>query len=191
MAAKFGRLPSENLMQRLALLALSLVLAGCGPTVHYPPKDTNPAPATTAEDKTAKALAVLKSSDADARRWAAVALGDVGAKQAVQPLIGVLKDSDVKVRRSAAQSLGKIGPDAKEAIQPLISALSDSDKEVKSRAAWALGEIGIKAKAEAKAAIPALSQMFKGQDFDLKAQAGGALKKIDPEAAYEAGVERP
>src|SRR5262245_48624941 len=114
------------------LLALTLLLAGCGPTVHYPPKDTNPAPATTEEDRTAKAIADLKSPKADTRRWAAVTLGNAGAKQAVQPLIGVLKDSDVQVRRSAAQSLGKIGPDAKEAIQPLIGALNDGDKQVKS-----------------------------------------------------------
>jgi len=175
-------------MRQISLFSLLVVSIGCGPTVHYPPKDTNPSsnPAPTM-DSTSRHIADLKSPDPKTRQSAAIFLGNPGDKRAVAPLIGVLKDPNAKVRVSAARALAIIGPEAKEAVQPLIANLSDGDPEVAGAAAYALGEIG----KEAKAAIPALSQMFKGKNNDLRAQAGGALKKIDPESAYEAGVERP
>lgn len=184
---------------RPLLVLVSLVATACGPTVHYPPKDTapqtaNPGPVSTDPNNpvvSGRLLADwvkdLKSPKAETRKSAAIFLGNKGAKYAVPPLIDALRDQDATVRRAAARSLGIIGPDAKDAIMPLIGLLRDSDDLVKGAAGEALGEIG----KEGKAAVPALTELYKSNNFDLRGIAGGALKKIDPEAAYQAGVPRP
>jgi len=61
----------------------------------------------------------------DRRRWrraaAAYALGDMGSKDAVLPLLQALGDRDRDVRAAAARSLGRIG--AGVAVEPLVRAL--------------------------------------------------------------------
>jgi len=56
---------------------------------------------------------------------AAGALGKIGDKRAVEPLIAALEDNDRKVRWNAAAILGNIGD--KRAVEPLIAALNDSN----------------------------------------------------------------
>ncbi|MGH7225278.1 MAG: HEAT repeat domain-containing protein [Gemmataceae bacterium] len=86
----------------------------------------------------------LQSGDNEARRAAAVALGDGGAdsKTAVPTLIKALKDRDTFVRRFSARALGSIGPDAASAVRDLTQALNDRKPEVRDEAARALGKLG-------------------------------------------------
>jgi HEAT repeat protein len=74
------------------------------------------------------------------RRNAAVSLGKIGDRRAVEPLCAALEDSNERVQRKAAEVLGRLG-DAR-AIVPLIGALGDRDDSVRQAAAEALGRLG-------------------------------------------------
>ncbi|RKY41050.1 MAG: hypothetical protein DRP85_07295, partial [Candidatus Makaraimicrobium thalassicum] len=74
------------------------------------------------------------------RREAAVALGNIGDKRAVEALIEALKDENDEVRRYAARALGKISDE--RAAEPLVQALKDEDLRVRESAAEALRKIG-------------------------------------------------
>jgi HEAT repeat protein len=96
-------------------------------------------------------IEALKDEDAEVRRVAVWALGDIEDTRAVPALMQVLtSDSDSDVRSKAAWALGKI-EDAR-AIQALEQALEDENADVRRQAARALGEI------EDVAAVGALNQ---------------------------------
>ena len=81
------------------------------------------------------------------RRRAALAIGRVGLRDGVQPLVAVLGDADAEVRQMAAFALGLIG-DA-SAKDSLVTALGDASPLVKGSAAEALGLIGDATSADA------------------------------------------
>ena len=88
---------------------------------------------------------------------AAVSLGKIGDRRAVEPLINMLKDFDSVLTMIAAVSLGKIGD--KGAVKPLIDMLMDDDKSKSSAAVRALGEIGD------PLAIPSLIKCLKDESL--------------------------
>ena len=53
------------------------------------------------------------------RRAAAEALGQLGDKRAVEPLIAALQDDVENVRQAAAEALGQLGDE--RAVEPLIA----------------------------------------------------------------------
>jgi HEAT repeat protein len=118
------------------------------------------------------------SKDADARRCAAEALGQMGpdAEESVPALRAALKDCDWSIRAHAAMALGKIGPGAKEAVPDLIKTLRDKEILVRHSAATSLGEIG----PEARAAVPALIDAF-GERGEVQC-AAWALERMGPAA---------
>ena len=83
-----------------------------------------------------KALGYQK--DTPVRQSAAMALGEIGDRTAVAPLVASLADQDRLVREAAARALGAIG-DAR-AVGPLVAALGDG--WVRSTAVASLGQIG-------------------------------------------------
>ncbi len=85
-------------------------------------------------------LKVLSSHFSEARGSAVYALGELGDKMAVEPLIARLGDNDSDVRQSAARALGKLGD--KRAVEPLMERLGDGHPYVRQSAAKALGELG-------------------------------------------------
>jgi HEAT repeat protein len=60
-------------------------------------------------DGIAQLLVDLGHSSVEVRRRAVVALGELGDRRAVDPLITVLRDADQRIQVSAAQSLERIG----------------------------------------------------------------------------------
>lgn len=86
----------------------------------------------------------LSDSDADVRRTAAMALGNMSDRsgEAAGALARVLRTDDVaEVRRWAAWALGEIGNGT--SVDPLLTALqTDESNQVRRWAAWALGELG-------------------------------------------------
>jgi len=82
-------------------------------------------------------LSSVRSSD---RFHSAEALGELGDKGAVEPLIKLLGDEDLSVREGAAWALGELR-DAR-AVQPLINVLGDENSVVQRIAAEALGKLG-------------------------------------------------
>jgi cyclophilin family peptidyl-prolyl cis-trans isomerase/HEAT repeat protein len=90
---------------------------------------------------------LLGDGQARTRRRAALAIGRVGLRDGVEPLLPVLNDPDAEVRQMAAFALGLIGdPRARE---PLAAALDDPAPIVRGSAAEALGLIGDPASADA------------------------------------------
>ena len=81
------------------------------------------------------------------RRQAALAIGRVGLREGVAPLVKLLADSDPEVRQIAAFALGLIGDSS--ARDPLIGALRDPSPLVQGSAAEALGLIGDRSAADA------------------------------------------
>lgn len=90
------------------------------------------------------AMEMLKEQEEMARYYAALALGNIGDKRAVKPLIAALKDKDPFVRKYAIQALGKIGD--KSAIEPLKESLYDYCLENRLDSALALEKLGWKPK---------------------------------------------
>jgi len=113
------------------------------------------------------------------RRRAANALGELGDKSAVEPLIQALKESDVQIRRAAAGALEKVGnAEAVEAIgdsravEYLIQALMDKEEDVRWYSAMALGEIGD------QRALEPLTQALRDKSEIVRQYAQDALKKM-------------
>jgi len=78
----------------------------------------------------------LQDENEEVRNFAAVMLGDIGNRRAVEPLIKALSDKDLNVSHSAAEALGKIGD--RSALFPLIELLK-GDFWVQFSAISALG----------------------------------------------------
>jgi HEAT repeat protein/cyclophilin family peptidyl-prolyl cis-trans isomerase len=92
---------------------------------------------------------LLGDSEARVRRRAALAVGRVGLREGVRPLISLLADSDPEVRQMAAFALGLLGDNS--ARDALVAALGDPASIVEGSAAEALGLIGDPAAADAVA----------------------------------------
>ena len=83
---------------------------------------------------------LLSDGEARVRRRAALAIGRVGSRDGVAPLVTVLGDPDPEVRQMAAFALGLVGD--KSARDPLVAALGDESPLVQGSAAEALGLVG-------------------------------------------------
>jgi len=84
-------------------------------------------------------IVALNDKNADIRKNAAEALGEIKDTRAINPLIASLGDEDTNVRKNAAEALGKIGDI--RAIEPLVASLYDKKSTVKSSAEKALKKI--------------------------------------------------
>jgi len=112
--------------------------------------------------------------DHDVRMGAAEALGEIGDKRAVEPLIQALK-ADSYLQARAAWALGEIGD--KRAVKPLIPALQgELDTEVTLYATQTLIKIG-------EPAVKPLIQALKRKDSDVRARAAEALGEIGDKRA--------
>ena len=109
------------------------------------------------------------------RRRAANALGKLGDKSAVEPLIQALKESDVQIRRAAAGALEKVGN--AEAVEALIQSLKDTDKSVRLLSANALGKIGD------SRAVEHLIQALMDKEEDVRWYSAMALGEIGDQRA--------
>jgi len=115
------------------------------------------------------------------------ALVDLGNRRSntngvVRAVLNALSDSDPSVRCSAALALSKFTDQAEVILPALVTALHDSSSSVQDMAAQSIGRFGVKA----IAAVPALVQLVK--DKGTASPAAGALQKIDPAAAHDAGI---
>jgi HEAT repeat protein len=145
----------------------------------------------TAEEKIIKIIEKLKhvnslikvlkyKRDPSVRRSAAKALGRIGDKRAVEPLIQALKDENYCVREEAAWALGDIGDT--RAVEPLIQSLKeiDTDRDVRHSAAGALGRIGDK-----RAVEPLLLALKDKNNQNVQRQAAWSLGQIRDERAIK------
>ncbi len=92
--------------------------------------------------KTTEALRnLLTNGDEVDRCYAARALGVMGDKEAVEPLINSLRDEDIDVCVDAVEALGRIG-DVAAAASIIESLENDSSGDVCTAAATSLGQLG-------------------------------------------------
>jgi HEAT repeat protein len=92
-------------------------------------------------------------------RWrAAIALGDLGDRAAVEPLLTALRDENDHVREEAADALGRIGDPV--AVPALIQSLKDPQRGVRLRALSALVRIGDPAKPALEKAMGSVEEAF-------------------------------
>src|SRR5262249_9222526 len=115
--------------------------------------------------------AALWDGNVDVRRWAAVALGNVGppAATAVPALVKVLRqDRDARARVLAATALAWLGPRARKAIPALLEALKDDD--VRTDAG-----ISLKKLVPDASALPALLELLRDKRGEVRAEAAAVL----------------
>ncbi|MHC1757139.1 MAG: HEAT repeat domain-containing protein [Methanosarcina sp.] len=131
-------------------------------------------------------IRILKRGNWYQRDVAICALGDIGAPEAVEPLISVLEQGSSRfssflrknngesevLRSSAARALGKIMD--LRARKPLITALNDPDSNVRRSATWALRRYR-----DESLSLLFISRL-KDTDFDF--EAAKALKEIGTQA---------
>lgn len=128
--------------------------------------------AQSREEKVARLIKDMDSSDAKTRAVAAEEVGRIAAiraalgKPALSPMLRLLKDKDADVRAAAAEALGKID-EPKEVVEPLTKLVKDdpSDK-VKMHAAIGLGLVG----GEARSAVKTLQETARKAREDNKMQ---------------------
>jgi HEAT repeat protein len=121
----------------------------------------------------------LESAKPGARRYAVIALQEVGlgAKAAVPALIKALEHEDARLHSPAAYSLGRMGPAAKAALPALTKALRDSDPHVRINAADALRRID-----DSSAGAPALIEVCKDASPSNRCTAAMVLADFGPAA---------
>jgi HEAT repeat protein len=117
-------------------------------------------------------IQALRDGNSYVRVAACRALGAIGDRQAVPPLIQALgdRDRDRDVRAAACWALGQIGDP--QAIPPLIQALGDWNSDVRVVACRALGAIGD------RQAVPPLIQALGDWNSDVRVVACRALGAI-------------
>lgn len=104
---------------------------------------------------------------------------------AVDPLIEALRDKDGKVGQQSAKALVKIGADVNKKTAALVALLKEKETEPRLWAAYVLGGIQPDPKEVTQAlTILALSDPVE----DVKKVAAQSLKRINPEAAKNAGI---
>lgn len=118
----------------------------------------------------------LRAGDSQAES-AAIRLGTMGDKRAVEPLLAALTDENPLVRKLAARTLGILGD--KRAFEPLVAALRDKDPTVGGAAANALAALGD------KRAFEPLVAALRDKSPDVGGAAASALVDLDDKRAVE------
>jgi HEAT repeat protein len=119
----------------------------------------------------------LGSIDSAVRRAAAEALGDLGDRHTVEPVIAALQDENAEVRQAAAEALGDLGD--RRAVEPLIAVLQDENAEVRQAAAEALGRL------DDPRAVKPLIAVLKDENAEVRQVAARALGEIGGPHAVE------
>jgi HEAT repeat protein len=98
----------------------------------------------TPENVTKRLLPLLKDSQTDTRRTAALSLGKIGDPQSMAALVLALSDPDDEVRQWSAWALGMMSDSLSEqAMMTLVQRLADPSDSVKQAAVLALGRTTI------------------------------------------------
>ena len=114
-------------------------------------------------------IQALGEEDKHVQARAALILGNMGHRRAVEPLIQILGGADYSLRLEAARALEKVG---KQAVEPLIQILKHENRDVRVRAIEILGNIR-----DEKAIEPLIRALDDG-DILVERGASEALEKM-------------
>lgn len=135
----------------------------------------------TAEE-TAALWPLLKDSDANVRRGAAVfllAAFDPASREQVEAFGAILDDDDAMVRARGLDAVKQFGPADQIAALPKLSALLDSKREERIENRMSVARMCGAMKREATPALPALKQAaISDPDVKVRAAALGALAQV-------------
>jgi len=191
-----------------AILIAIIILSGCvssGSTARTAPASARNSPSTElliqdlyshdagVNERAIAALGVRKDEQAIdplikilkeekneiVRNLAAIALGKIGNKRAVEPLIQTMNNDVYWIRAPAATALGDIGD--KQAVDALLLSLkNDNNSMVRTEATLALGKIGD------KRAVDAILLSLKNDDsYKVREAAATALGNIGDTRAVD------
>jgi len=162
----FQNLPEFAKRYVILFLVIAITLAACAPNIERLQERGN-------VEKLIDALDFER--DPDVRADAARALGELGADEALEPLLTLLSDDEVaEVRSAAAKALGQI--DGSRVIQPLIDALEDRSSMVKKSAEEGLALCG-------EQAVEPMIELLESEDEGLYQSAVDVLSAIGSPAA--------
>jgi HEAT repeat protein/beta-lactamase regulating signal transducer with metallopeptidase domain len=139
--------------------------------------EQEPAQSPAHDERVVKALTgALSDSDAEVRKEAVFALGQLRAAGTARAIAAALQDSDAEVRQQAAFALGQLRSEG--SVNALIGALEDKDAEVRQQAVFALGQI------RSASASKALTGALADASAEVRQQAAFALGQLrDPGSA--------
>jgi len=109
----------------------------------------------------------------------------LASEDAVPVLIESLNDRNPQVRGRAAAALGEIGPSAKESVPALLAMLQDSKGNLDPETLEYLQKVDEMQKKHPGLAVDI---EFDTPETAARYAAAEAIKKIDPEAARQAGI---
>jgi HEAT repeat protein len=124
----------------------------------------------------------LTAAPAGVKPYVARALGAMGDKAAVLPLVACLGDSDARVRAEVLLALGELGDET--AFTHMAVQLKSPDARVRAVAARALGVLG------SSRAVPHLAAALADSCPRVVEQAAGALGLLGAQPAIEPLIER-
>jgi hypothetical protein len=122
----------------------------------------------------ARLFADSEGRDPRVRRYLALGLGRVGAREAVPALIRALEDPDADTRMYAAWALGAIGDAG--AVPPLVGRAGDQDPGMRKVVAYSLGLL------HDETARPGLRAMLEDSEPDVRWNAAVALAGFQDDA---------
>jgi hypothetical protein len=123
-------------------------------------------------------IRALKDKEPNVRSGAALALGKIGASEAVSDIAVLLQDKMGNVKIDAARALALFKEDAAPALPLLLKVLKQDKEPARAGVIDVVREIGPKA----RAAVPVLIEFVQGKDAVLARGALGALASIVPDA---------
>ena len=125
-------------------------------------------------------VAGLLDRDPETQRRAAIEFGKLDRAALLARLVPLAHDPNPEVRLALAGALEEIP----SAGGLLIRLLADENLDVRVRAVRSLGQAGH------AAAIPHLERLIRGEELDLVAAAGGALRSLGDHRAADLALER-
>ena len=126
----------------------------------------------------------ISPSSQRATARALIAIGPM-AGTTIPSFLRMVTNSSADARFTAVYALSQVHAEARLAVPALTESLKDTDYLVRLFAARGLGDYGT----NAQQAVPALVLLLSDPHRHVRPMATNALKKIDPEAAAEAGVK--
>jgi len=121
---------------------------------------------------------MLDDEDVGVREAVVRALGNIGAREAAQPLAELYsKEDDRDVRLAASRAMASIGTPS---VEPLVGILASPRPEVRAGAARILGRIG------SQRAVDPLIRLIDDPDADVRKAAIHSLRSIGGSRALDA-----
>lgn len=114
------------------------------------------------------------------RKYAALRLGELGDKKAIEYLLGGIRDENIEVRMASAQALGKLADES--LVEKMIETLKDTNDYLREQTIQVLASMG-------EISVPPLIRSLKSKNWMLPYCAVKALGRIKDPGSVKALIE--